>query len=450
MATTAALVNMTTTALLNLTETTTAAAFTNNTIEMTGNFSDSSNSTLSEGTFNQISPIVSGDNGGDGSVSATSNVLFEEALTNFSFSMYEALDKTSNEFLSPFSISAALMLLAIGTDGSTKSQIVNSMFDNDEPDDIKMGYKILSDKLASRTDQNNTLSAANRLFPSDRFKLLKSYNDDALEYFGAQAELQDYVKDAEGARVRINDWIALQTNNKIQNMLQQGSLNPATVNVLVNAIYFKGKWKTPFDPKETLKRNFFVSANEQKQVDMMSGKFNALSGEDLGLDCKILKLPYIGDDLSMVILLPNDGNGLGTLETKLNVGTLKQLISNAKDQEAIIKIPKFIMEAEYNLRPVFEAMGISEIFDEKTANFTNMVTDDSPNVYVSDARHKAFIEVTEEGTEAAASTAIIMETRSSLVETLPPFEFIADHPFIFFIQDDDTETVLFIGRFVDP
>ena len=245
----------------------------------------------------------------------------------------------------------------------------------------------------------------------------------------------------------INDWISSQTNSKIKDMLQKNSLGPDTVAVLVNAIYFKGKWKTPFDRKLTTKRYFLVKHNVQRQVDMMSGKFDALSGEDLTLDCKFLKLPYMGEEMSMVIVLPNDGNGLSLLETKLTVDKFKKLFANAQKQETVIKIPKFIMEAEYNLRPVFEAIGITEIFDQKTANFTNMVPDDSPDVYVSDARHKAFIEVSEEGTEAAASSSMTISLTSLRP---PPFEFIADHPFIFFIQDDVTGTILFVGRFADP
>jgi serpin B len=219
--------------------------------------------------------------------------------------------------------------------------------------------------------------------------------------------------------------------------------------VLANAIYFKGMWKRKFDARRTIKKNFMVGPNNQMQVDMMHDQFKAMSGEHTALNCKVLQLPYSGDQVSMVLILPNDKNGLTQLENRLTFATFQELLSGLRKRDAIIRIPKFKVEESYDLKPILRHLGISEIFDRTAANFTKMVSPqlNSHDVHVSDARHKSYIEVNEESSEAAAATTIEMIFTSAMT---PPFEFIADHPFMFVILDNETKTTLFMGRYAEP
>ncbi|XP_071140249.1 serpin B6-like [Mytilus edulis] len=379
-----------------------------------------------------------------------SNVVFEEGIANFSNSLYSKLDRTGNEFISPYSITSALLLLMLGTGKTTKNQMKSVIFEYAEPDDIDQGYKRLNDELLTRTTKGVSISIANRLFARKGLNLLNTFSTKATTYYGSDVELLDFVTEAEKSRLTINDWISKNTNNIIKDMIPKGVVGANTLVVLVNAIYFKGTWKKEFNKNDTSQRNFFVKANEQKLVNMMYGEFDAKSGEDLSLDCKILQLPYQGNQISMVFVLPNSGDGLSELESKLTVNTFKTLLSSLKTQETIIRIPKFTMTSEYDLKPVCTALGITEIFDDKLADFSEMFKSDATSVRVTDARHKAFIEVNEEGSEAAAATTLNLALASARIPDPQPFEFVADHPFLFVIQDDETGTPLFIGRYARP
>ena len=381
---------------------------------------------------------------------ATSNILFQECISDFSFSLYSATGNRDNEFISPYSVSAAMLLLTMGTSGTTEKQMISSICGrNKVPGNIHRSYQSLDRKLSKRTNNGVTLSIANRLFISRIFTVLNTYTTNAQKYYGSDTERLNFASRPEQSRTRINNWIKTKTNDKIQNMLPVGVLDANTIIVLANAIYFKGIWKTKFDPKITQKRNFFVGVNDQRQIDMMYGVFDATSGENNRLSCKVLQLPYSGDQLSMVLILPNDGQGLAQLERQLTFDKFKNLLSGLRKQKTIIRIPKFTVETEYDLQPILKRMGMTEIFDDRVANFTNMVTPklNRQGVYVSDARHKAYIEVNEEGSLAAAATTVAVSTRSFVKR---PFEFVADHPFMFLIRDNESGTILFMGKYVAP
>ncbi|XP_076081442.1 serpin B3-like [Mytilus galloprovincialis] len=379
-----------------------------------------------------------------------SNVVFEEGIANFSNSLYSKLDRTGNEFISPYSITSALLLLMLGTGKTTKNQMKSVIFEYAEPDDIDQGYKHLNDELLTRTTKGVSISIANRLFARKGLNLLNTFSTKASAYYGSDVELLDFVTEAEKSRLTINDWISKNTNNIIKNMIPKGVVGANTLLVLVNAIYFKGTWKKEFNKNETSQRNFYVKANEQKLVNMMYGEFDAKSGEDLSLDCKILQLPYQGNQISMVFVLPNSGDGLSELESKLTIDNVDSLVKGLKTQKTLIRIPKFTMTSEYDLKPVCTALGITEIFDNKIADFSEIFESDQTRISVTDARHKAYIEVNEEGTEAAAVTTITVGFASVQDPKPQPFQFVADHPFLFLIQDDETGTPLFIGRYARP
>jgi serine protease inhibitor len=335
----------------------------------------------------------------------------------------------------------------LGTDGTTKKQILSSMFTTGMVNDVHMGYKTLNTKIESRANTGVTLSVANRLFASDRFTILQKYITDSLTYYGSEVQRLDFTTQAEQSRVLINNWISTQTHDKIRDMMPTGTINGNTIMVLANAIYFKGMWKRKFDARRTIKKNFMVGPNNQMQVDMMHDQFKAMSGEHTALNCKVLQLPYSGDQVSMVLILPNDKNGLTQLENRLTFAKFQELLSGLRKQDTIIRIPKFKVEESYDLKPILRHLGISEIFDRTAANFTKMVSPELNSVYVSDARHKSYIEVNEESSEAAAATTLEMIFTSS---RKLPFEFIADHPFMFVILDNETKTTLFMGRYAEP
>ena len=232
-------------------------------------------------------------------------------------------------------------------------------------------------------------------------------------------------------------------------MIPPRIIDANTIIVLANAIYFKGIWKTQFDPRNTATKTFFVEQNERRPVYMMHGRFNATSGDNLELDCKVLRLPFVGEKLEMVFLLPNDVTGLSRLEKHLTMASFQHAITGLRMHDTLIQIPKFVIESEYDLIPILTRIGITEIFDSSMVDFTNMVSPqlNSQGVYVSDARHKTYVEVNEEGSEAAASTTIVVSRESAMP---PPFSFVADHPFLFVIRENDTGTPLFIGRYTGP
>lgn len=376
-----------------------------------------------------------------------SNVAFQDGINNFAFDLYGVIEKNGNEFLSPFSITSALLLLMLGTNGTTKNQMMSSIFKDETLTYVDTGYKELSDKLqiSAKTNNGVLLSVANRLFGSNTASILNSYRTSALEKYGSELELLDFATKTEQSRLRINSWIASETNDKIKDMLPRGSVQSGTVLVLVNAIYFKGTWKTPFNPRRTRKRNFHVSSTVQKQVAMMTSTHKVESGEYLKLNCKVLKLPYADENLSMIFVVPNDMDGLIQLESKLTFTTFQDILASLRVQKTIINIPRFSFEAKYKLKPTLATLGMTEIMDPVVADFSRMVAAPS-RMFVSEALHNAFIDVNEEGSEAAAATTILTLGSSPTL----PFMITADHPFLFFILNNESRTILFMGRYVNP
>ncbi|XP_060063867.1 LOW QUALITY PROTEIN: leukocyte elastase inhibitor-like [Ylistrum balloti] len=247
----------------------------------------------------------------------------------------------------------------------------------------------------------------------------------------------------EAARREINDWVSTQTAEKIQDLLPQGSLNPLTAMVLVNAIYFKGDWKTKF--KVTKDMTFHSLKGQEKTVKMMFQKATKfpLKHDD---DKKVLELPYKGNSLSMVIILPDDRDGLSALEEKLTPSALKGLMTDMPPIKVEVFLPKFKLKSGFELSEVFQQMGMKDLFDKTKADLSGI--DASRMSYVSAIFHQAFVDVNEEGTEAAAATAtaVVMMKRSL---PRPPLQFKADHSFMFVIEDNRSDTILFVGRFVD-
>ncbi len=264
-------------------------------------------------------------------------------------------------------------------------------------------------------------------------------------YYSAELESVDYAN-AEEARQKINNWVEGQTANKIQNLIPSGVLNALVRLVLVNAIYFKGDWVQKFDPKNTEKADFHVSAADKVTVDMMfqSKKFRV--GYSRDLKTSVVEMPYIGDDLSMVVLLPDKQSSIEQLEQGLTLSHLINLQTSFRMSEtnSLVWLPKFKMEQDFDLSDILSDMGMSHLFSDTNADLSGV--DGQRNLYLSKVLHKAFIEVNEEGSEAAAATAGIMMLRAAPRKMM----FKADRPFLFFIQDTKAGTILFLGKMVAP
>ncbi|XP_057897549.1 serpin B6-like [Melospiza georgiana] len=359
-----------------------------------------------------------------------------------------------NVSFSPFSISSALSMVLLGSRGSTEAQI-RKVLCLKNAQDAHNGYQSL---LSEINDPNTKyiLRTANRLYGEKTLEFLPSFIESSQKSYHAGLEQMDFLHAWEDSRKQINVWVEESTEGKIQNLLAEGTLNSLTRLVLVNAIYFKGNWEEQFNKASTREWPFHINKNETKPVQMMfkEATFNMTYIGDL--QTKILELPYVGNELSMIILLPDaiqDGStGLERLERELTLEKLMGWISPEMMSSTEVKVylPRFKLEENYDLKPILRSMGMPDAFESGKADFSGMSLVISPGneLVLSEVVHKSFVEVNEEGTEAAAATAMLFCEGSEIIMSIP--EFTADHPFLFFIRHNKTCSILFCGRFCCP
>ncbi|XP_064518959.1 serpin B6-like [Pseudopipra pipra] len=373
------------------------------------------------------------------------------ANTTFALDLLRQLcEKKSgqNLFFSPFSISSALSMVLLGSKGNTEAQITKVLSLN-KAEDAHNGYQ----SLLSEINNPNTkyiLRTANRLYGEKTFEFLSSFLESSQKSYHAGLEPTDFINAWEDSRKRINGWVEERTEGKIQNLLAKGVLDSMSRLVLVNAIYFKGNWEKQFNKERTAKRPFQINKNETKPVQMMfkTDRFNMTYIGDL--QTKILELPYVSNELSMIILLPDaiqDGStGLERLERELTYEKLIDWINPERmySTEVMVSLPRFKLEEDYDLKPILSCMGMPDAFDLEKADFSGMSSDN--DLVLSEVVHKSFVEVNEEGTEAAATMAELVSICSAMI--IPKFT--ADHPFLFFIRHNKSCSILFCGRFCSP
>jgi len=361
----------------------------------------------------------------------------------FGFEMFANLaqGKQENAFFSPYSISSAFSILYEGARGTTQDEI-HSVFHFVRDDQARRDYAHQTISDLNKPAQNYILSTANALWIQDKFPILDEYKDVTETYYLAKTENLDFVTRSEESRKTINSWVEEKTNDKIKNLLPEGSINDLTRAVITNAVYFLGNWTVQFDETLTREDDFKISEQETAKVPMMNVEqnFNYGSTDDL----QILQMSYKGEDLSMLVLLPKE-NDLQSLEKKLSVENLNQWKSNLMKKQVNVYMPKFKLETTYSLNDDLATMGMPSVFDPESADLSGI--DGQKDLYVTGVFHKAFVAVDEKGTEAAAATGIV----SGVTSIQPPPEiFRADHPFIFLIQDDRTGLILFMGKVIDP
>lgn len=366
--------------------------------------------------------------------------------TEFAFDLYARLkDNPGNLFFSPYSLSTALALVYAGSDGTTKDQMAATLhFDDSIPDN--RFHKLFGQLAATLNQQGQKgdyeLSIANALWMQKDFQFQSAYLRQMESCYDADFETVDFEKNPEIVAQKINRWVEEQTNHKIRELFKPDSLNDRTRLVLTNAVYFKGDWMTQFPKDNTKDTQFYINKSDTVDVSMMYQK-EKFRFADSG-DILVLQLPYQGKSLSMLILLPKDIDGIRKLEQQLNPDQLDRWQKELRKQEVMVYLPRFKTTCEFALADMLKKMGISEAFTD-AADFSGMSKYEG--LFISDVVHKAFVEVNEEGTEAAAATGI-----SVGVTSIPaaPTMFCADHPFIFMIQDNNTGSILFIGRVADP
>ncbi|MCX6355409.1 MAG: serpin family protein [Candidatus Aureabacteria bacterium] len=367
-----------------------------------------------------------------------------EGNTSFALDLYGRLRKEEgNLFLSPYSISTALAMTYAGARGETEKQMAKVLRLPLEQKQLHLAFSELQNKLNEDGKKGAyELSVANALWGQKGYPFLKDFLAMIKNSYGGGLNEVDFIKATESARTTINTWIEKKTNNKIKEIIAPGVLNDLTRLVLTNAIYFKGKWATQFEKKNTKEAPFILADGKKVNIPMMYQKSDFRYMEKEG--CQILELPYKGDALSMLLLLPGKTDGLPALESRLvRDGPGGWLASMQGKREVVVYLPKFTMTKEFMLADVLRAMGMTDAFSLPPADFSGMTG--KKDLFISAVIHKAFVDVNEEGTEAAAATAVVMRA-SSVQMTV----FRADHPFLFLIRDNRSGSILFIGRVVNP
>uniref|UniRef100_A0A8D2CNW1 Serpin B6 n=2 Tax=Sciurus vulgaris TaxID=55149 RepID=A0A8D2CNW1_SCIVU len=358
-------------------------------------------------------------------------------------------DSSKNVFFSPISISSALAMVFMGAKGNTAVQMAQVLSLNKSSSsgggDVHQGFQSLLTEV-NKTGTQYLLRTANRLFGEKSYDFLSSFKDSCHKFYQAEMEELDFVNAAEESRKHINTWVAKKTEDKIPELLSSGSLSTNTNLVLVNAIYFKGNWDQQFDKKLTEERPFKVSKNEEKPVQMMFKKSTFKMTYIGEIFTKILVLPYVSEELNMIIMLPDEHIDLKTVEKELTYEKYIEWTRPDKmdEEEVEVFLPRFKLEENYDLEEVLRSLGMTDAFEQARADFSGMSS--QGDLYLSKVVHKSFVEVNEEGTEAAAATAAVLMMRC--LRFTP--RFCADHPFLFFIQHSRTRGILFCGRVSSP
>jgi serpin B len=369
-------------------------------------------------------------------------------LDAFTVDFFARASGTDNAVLSPASVALALGMVHAGARGETAEEIGKALHLS-RPDAEVHGALATALSRWNAEHESYELAVVNRLFGEKTVPFQPGYLELTGTVFGAPLEPTDFAGSPEAARQRINGWVEQQTHDRIKDLMPVGAVTPATRLVLVNAVYFKAAWRDPFSESATQDQSF-VAPSGTKKVPMMRkvDHYAHKSVPEAGLS--VIHLPYEGDGFEMVIVLPDDPKGLAAVEKAMSAEALASWLEAGKWPRVDLQLPKFKIEMSEPLRlsGILRAMGIERAFDHTRADFTKMAPADA-QLEISEGFHKAFIEVDEKGTEAAAATALGMRAGSA-PPTDEPIPFVADHPFLYLIRDTKTDATLFMGRVVDP
>ncbi len=368
--------------------------------------------------------------------------------SEFALDLYAKLKRQKgNLFFSPYSISTALAMVYGGARGETEKQMAEVLHFSLPQEKLHPAFGALERSLNAAGEQGNyQLSVANALWGQKGYEFLPEFLSLAEKNYSAGLEEVDFKLQTEKTRKIINDWIEKKTQNKIKELIRPGLLDALTRLVLTNAIYFKGLWEHEFDKEATQDASFVTSSFKKVDVPMMNITENFKYWGDDNL--QVLELPYKGKDLSMIVLLPRSVDRLNRLEALLSLEKLNKWLQQLRRRKVIVYLPRFKTTCEFDLAGQLREMGMKDAFSLPGADFSGMTG--KKDLFISNILHKAFVEVNEEGTEAAAATAVTMKTVSMPVPPVEPVEFRADRPFVFLIMDNQSGSILFIGRVANP
>jgi serpin B len=370
-------------------------------------------------------------------------IMAAAANNAFGFDLFQRLvdsNQGKNVFLSPYSISSALAMSYAGARGKTAREMAAALRYGDASDAIHPAFRSLTEDLQKSGQKGCRLYVANALWGQQDYSFQKEFLGLVDRHYAGGFNTVDYIGATETARQRINQWIMQHTAEKIKELIARGDLDVDTRLVLTNAIYFKGDWTRRFSEQMTRKNPFWLESGQAVDVPMMadSGVYSYAEPDD---SLQVLELPYEGDALTMVVLLPRKGRR--ALEQDVTSQNLAAWLSALHQEEVELFLPKFKFQSKFYLKKTLKSMGMHDAFDER-ADFSAMTG--RKDLYIGKVIHQADIEVNEEGTEAAAATAVIMQRKSVPQRVV----FRADHPFIFLIRHKPTGTILFMGKVMNP
>lgn len=357
-----------------------------------------------------------------------------------------------NIIYSPFSISLALAMTMAGAEGNTEAAMLDALRMSLPADMVYPAYDALllaiqnSEESAGEDMDGSpfTLNIANSIWGQSGYDFKEPFLNTLAQYFGAGIYTVDYMQDPEGSREAINGWVEDETMDKIKDLIPEGAIDQLTRLVLANAIYFNGSWYYPFNEGATTTAEFNLLDGSQSEVDMMS-----LTGEHLmyakGNGYQVVQLPYMSSDFVMTIIVPDKGD-FDLIESGLTAESYAEMLQGLEYKLVDLQMPKYDFETSLNVNDALIALGMGEAFDPELADFSGMTDEDK--LVISDVLHKATITVDENGTEAAAATAVIMKLTAAMPEDA--LSLVLDRPFMFFIEHQPTGSVLFMGRVVEP
>lgn len=396
---------------------------------------------------------VSSDKQREMSPAVTPTDLVELVAGNsaFAFDLYQALkEKDGNLFYSPYSISLALAMTYAGARGETERQMANTLRFLLAQEHLHPTFNGLGLEMARRGEgargkdgEGFRLNIVNAIWGQEGYEFLAEFLDILAENYGAGLRLLDFVGAPEISRLTINKWVSEQTEDRIQDLIPQGTIDVMTRLVLTNAIYFNAAWSKPFDDVMTGDGPFYLPAGDAVTVPMMRQTESFGYGE--GEAYQALEMPYDGRELSMLVLLPRAG-AFEAFEKSLDAGQVETILHDLARRRVALTMPRFKFESGFMLKETLAALGMAHAFSDD-ADFSGM--DGGRTVQISDVIHKAFVAVDEAGTEAAAATAVVMRAKSMPIME-EPLEVTVDRPFMFLIRDIATGSILFMGRVVDP
>ena len=372
-----------------------------------------------------------------------------EGGNQFALDLYQQLrSEGGNLFFSPSSISVALAMTYAGAAGETEAEMASTLHFQMPKDQLHDGMRALQAFWKTPDKKKGIkLNLANRLWGHEGYEFLPQFLTVTREKYAAELARLNFAQ-TEEARQTINGWVEDQTEDKITELLPVGVLSAETKLVLTNAVYFHGIWSDPFNKDRTKEEDFHLTATDKIKVPLMHRWDEFQYGEVY--DLQILELPYGDGSLSMLVLLPKKNHGLADLEAKLTFQNLQRWMARLKHEDEVkVYLPKFKTTSQFQMADVLKAMGMELAFNGNAADFSEMTG--GRDLFISEVIHKAFVDVNEEGTEAAAATGVVMApTAATIQEPKEPPVFRADHPFVFMIRDNRSGAIMFLGRITNP